>query len=285
MNNLYWSVRRELWENRSVFLAPLIGACIVLAGFLVALVRLQATLHSGVPGSHSQQALEIPYVAAALILMAIDIIVAIFYSLDALYGERRDRSLLFWKSMPVSDVTTVLSKATIPILILPLVTFVVTIATQAVMLLATSAVVTANGADASLFLPHMSLVEMSRINFGHLVGFHGIWYAPLYTWLLLASVWATRLPFLWAALPPVAVVVIERVAFNTRYFSELLQRYFFGSSEMSSTSSTGMQGMSMSMMTVPVSEFFLSPMLLVGVILSAAFLVGAVRLRRSQGVL
>jgi ABC-2 type transport system permease protein len=283
MNNLYWSVRRELWENRSLYLAPLVGACIVLAGFVVALLRLPATLHSGLPNSQVQQAIEVPYVVAAIILMAIDIILSIFYSLDALYGERRDRSLLFWKSMPVSDVTTVLSKASIPILVLPLVTFVVTVATQAVMLLGTNAVLAANGLSTSAFSDDLSLLELSRINFAHLVGFHGIWYAPLYAWLLLASAWATRLPFLWAALPPVAIVVIERVAFNTRYFAELLQRYFFGSSEATSTS--GMHAMSMGMLTTPLREFFLSPMLLVGVIVSAACVLAAVRLRRSQGVL
>jgi ABC-2 type transport system permease protein len=284
MNNLYWSVRREVWENRSLYVAPLIGASIVLAGFVVALLRLPATLHSGATNSQVQQAIETPYVVAAIILMAIDIIIAIFYSLDALYGERRDRSILFWKSMPVSDATTVLSKASIPILILPLVTFVVTVATQAVMLLGTSAVLGANGLSASAFSDDLSLFEISRINFGHLVGFHGIWYAPLYAWLLLASAWATRLPFLWAALPPVAIIVIERVAFNTSYFGQLLQRYFFGASQ---DTSTGLHSMSMSMgmLTMPLGEFFLSPMLLVGVILSAAFLVGTVRLRRFRGVL
>ena len=58
-----------------------------------------------------------------------------FYCLDALYGERRDRSILFWKSLPVSDLTTVLSKASIPIVVLPLLTFAVTVATQLIMLL------------------------------------------------------------------------------------------------------------------------------------------------------
>lgn len=282
MNNLYWSVRRELWENRSLYLAPLVGACIVLAGFVVALFRLPATLHSGAPNSQVQQAIETPYVAAAIILMGIDIVVAIFYSLDALYGERRDRSILFWKSMPVSDSTTVLSKAIIPILILPLVTFAVTVATQAVMLLGSAAVLAANGLSVSLFSDDLSLLAISRINFGHLVGFHGIWWAPLYAWLLLASAWATRLPFLWAALPPAAIVVIERVAFNTGHVSGLLQNYFFGSSEQTPTS--GMHAMTMEMMTVPVSDFFLSPRLWVGLVVSAVLLVGAVRLRRSQGV-
>src|ERR1041384_962380 len=62
-------------------------------------------------------------------------IVGVFYCLDALYGERRDRSILFWKSLPVSDLTTVLSKVFIPLVILPVITFVIVIATQFIMLL------------------------------------------------------------------------------------------------------------------------------------------------------
>ena len=54
-------------------------------------------------------------------------IVGIFYSLDALHGERRDRSILFWKSMPVSDLTTVLSKASIPLVVLPLLSFAISL--------------------------------------------------------------------------------------------------------------------------------------------------------------
>ena len=62
--------------------------------------------------------------------MGTTFIVGIFYCLDALYGERRDRSILFWKSLPVSDLTTVLSKASIPLVVLPLLAFAITVVTQ-----------------------------------------------------------------------------------------------------------------------------------------------------------
>src|SRR5213075_3554807 len=81
--------------------------------------------------------------------MATTLIVAIFYCLDALYGERRDRSVLFWKSMPVSDWTAVLSKMTVPMVILPVVTFVLTIVTQWIMLLAASAYLSMKGQSAA----------------------------------------------------------------------------------------------------------------------------------------
>ncbi len=67
--------------------------------------------------------IEQPYTFAAGCIMATAFIVGVFYCLDALHGERRDRSILFWKSLPVSDLTTVLSKASIPLVVLPLLSF------------------------------------------------------------------------------------------------------------------------------------------------------------------
>ena len=285
MKNLYWSVRRELWENRSIYLAPLAGVCIVLAGFAIGLLTLPGRMRAAAfnPGD-VHQIVQAPFVMAAIVLMAIELVVAIFYCLDALYGERRDRSILFWKSMPISDLTAVLSKAVIPVLVLPLLTFAATVITQVVMLLASSAVLMANGVSSSMLWEHMSIADITRINFGHIVAFHGIWYAPIYAWLLLASAWATRLPFLWATLPPAAIVVVERVAFNSSYFSRLLQVVALGSSESDATSG-GVHMMTMDMLRVPFGEFLLRPGLWIGLASAAFLLMAAVRLRRVQGAM
>jgi ABC-2 type transport system permease protein len=283
MNTLYWSVRRELWENRAIYLAPVAGVCIVLAGFIGLFTLPSRARAAALNSTELHQIVQVPYVTAAMILMAIQLVVAIFYCLDALYGERRDRSVLFWKSMPVSDLTTVVSKACIPILALPLVTFVATVATQVVMLLVGSAMLSANGVSPSILWEHMSIADIIRINFGHLVVFHGIWYAPLYAWLLLASAWATRLPFLWATLPPAAVVVIERVAFNSTHFAGLLQDVFFGGSPADAPS--GMHVMTMEMLSVPFGPFLLRPGLWIGLAISAVLLLGAVRLRHVRGAM
>src|SRR5512137_2003668 len=86
---------------------------------------------------------------AAGLLMLTGMIVGAFYSLDALYGERRDRSILFWKSLPVSDVTTVLSKVSIPLLVLPPLVFGITVVMQFIMLLISSAVLLPSGLAAT----------------------------------------------------------------------------------------------------------------------------------------
>src|SRR6478672_5067895 len=139
----YWSVRRELWENRSLYLAPLIVAGVIVIGFMFSAIglaeRRRAVLLLDDP-LKTRTAIEMPYSMAAMMIMFTAFIVAVFYCLDALHGERRERSILFWKSLPVSDYTTVLSKAIVPLAILPAIIFVVVIATQFFMLLISSAV-------------------------------------------------------------------------------------------------------------------------------------------------
>ena len=108
----YWSVWRELWENRSIYVAPAIVAGVVLFGFLVSTIGLPERRREVLlldPGK-ARAAIEMPYNVAAMMLIFTAFIVGTFYCLDALHGERRDRSILFWKSLPVSDLTTVLSK-------------------------------------------------------------------------------------------------------------------------------------------------------------------------------
>jgi len=285
MNSLYWSVRRELWENRSIYLAPVIGVAIVLAGFSLSLFTLPRRVRAAALNpTELHQIVQVPFVAAAIILMGIELVVAIFYCLDALYGERRDRSILFWKSMPISDLTTVISKASIPILLIPLLTFIATVGTQFVMLLVSSTVLAGNGVSPSILWEQMPLSDIVTINFGHVVAFHGIWYAPLYAWLLFVSAWATRLPFLWATLPPAAVLVIERVAFNTSHFAGLLQLVLVGGSDADAMSGTK-HVMTMDMLTVPFGQFLLGPGLWIGLVSSAVLLLGAVRLRHVRGAM
>jgi len=206
---MFWSVRRELWENRSIYIVPLAVAGLILFGFLISTIHLPEKMRTALTLSPMQQLelIEQPYLTAAFMLMGIEFIVALFYCLDALYGERRDRSILFWKSLPVSDVTAVLSKASIPLLVLPLLAFAITLATQWIMLLIHTAVLLANGISVAPLWSQMPWFQMSVMLLFHLVAGHGLWYAPIYGWLLLASGWARRAAFLWAALPLLAMVL------------------------------------------------------------------------------
>ena len=100
---MYWSIRREVWENRSIYIAPLAVAGVFLFGFLISLIGLPRRMRAALALDPAQRhhAIVMPYELAAGLIMGAALIVAIFYCLDALYGERRDRSILFWKSLPV----------------------------------------------------------------------------------------------------------------------------------------------------------------------------------------
>ena len=266
----YWAVRRELWEHRSIYIAPLAAAAVFLLAFLTALT---------ISPVHRHQPLDVPYEFAAGLIMGTAFIVGIFYSLDALYGERRDRSILFWKSLPVSDLTTVLSKFTIPLIILPLLSFAIAVVTQFVMLLS-SAVLMGSGLSGGTLGARMSFFHMSLMLLYHILTVHGLWYAPIYGWFLLVSAWAPRAPFVWAFLPPFVIWGVEKMAFRTSHFLAMLEYRLVGPE---APATTGPRGNLMDMLSaLTPMQFFSTPGLWVGLAVAAIFLAAAVRLRRNR---
>jgi ABC-2 type transport system permease protein len=278
---MYWSVRRELWENRSIYLAPMGVSALILVGFLISTIRLPAKMRALSPVEQHTLIAQ-PYLIAAGVMMLTTLVVGVFYCLDALYGERRDRSILFWKSLPVSDLTTVLSKMITPVVILPLVTFAIAVVTQWIMLLVGTAVLLGSGLSVGPLWTHASLFQQWLMLLYHLLTAHGLWYAPIYGWLLLVSAWARRTPFLWAALPPLAIAAVEKIAFNTSHFGAMLANRMLGGGGGSDAFMTGSLSMDPLMHFTP-GQFLTSPGLWIGLAIAAAFLAAAVRLRREQG--
>lgn len=276
----YWSVRRELWENRSIYLAPLAAGAIFLLGFLISMIHLPRLVRALPTYVAEGQTILTPYDSIAGLLMLTAMVVGLFYCLDALHGERRDRSILFWKSLPVSDSTAVLAKASIPFVVLPLITFVVTVVAQWIMLLLSSAVVLGNGLSVGTLWREVPLFSMSLMLFYHLLTVHVLWHAPFYGWLLLISAWARRAAFLWAVLPVVAIAFVERIAFNTTHFANFLFDRLSGGAEAMTMSG----GMPIDPGThITLGRYLSAPGLWLGLAFTAICLAGAVRLRRYRG--
>jgi ABC-2 type transport system permease protein len=196
-----------------------------------------------------------------------------------LHGERRDRSILFWKSLPVSDVTTVLAKASIPLVILPLLTFAITVAMQWLMLLLSSAVLLASGLSVAVLWTKVSFLRMSWLLLYHVVTAHALWPAPIYCWLLLVSGWPRRATFLWAALPLVAIAGVEQIAFHTWHFAGLVTSRLLGAAPTVASTSPDMFPTD-PMTHIAPAHFLSSPGLWIGLALAAVFLAATVRLRR-----
>ena len=275
---LFWSIRRELWENRSIYIAPLAVAGAALFAFTLSSI-------AGIwerPLRLNPASLQTPFDMAAGLMMITGIVVSVFYCIDALHGERRDRSILFWKSLPVSDFTIVLAKASIPLVILPLLTVAITVALQWLMLLLSSVVVLASGSSVAPLWTNVSFFRMSWLLLYHVLTAHALWPAPIYCWLLLVSGWPRRAAFLWAALPLLAIAGVEQIVFHTWHFAALVGSRLIGAAPMAASTSPEMFPTD-PMTHLAIGSFLSSPGLWIGLVVAAVFLAAAVRLRRYQG--
>jgi ABC-2 type transport system permease protein len=280
MRLLYWSVRRELWENRFLYIVPLIVAAVVLLGFAVGAAYLPHTRAGGSPPAVAH-AVATPLNFALFAIMLTYVILTVVYCLGALYNERSDRSILFWKSLPVADVTTVVAKASIPMLILPLITFAVLVVTQGIMMLAAGALLPGSGGGEAAPWMHTPLLPLWTAMLYHLLTVHALYYAPLYAWLLLVSAWARRAPILWATLPVAAVLIAEKLVFNTSAFANMLLSRLGGGPGAIEYPPPG--NMPIQAPTLAnLGAFLASPGLWIGLVVGAALLAAAVRVRRYQ---
>jgi len=170
----------------------------------------------------------------------------------------------------------VLAKASIPLVVLPLLTFAIAVITQWIMLLLSTLVLLGSGLSAATLWRQVTWSQMMLLY--HLLTVHVLWHAPIYAWLLLVSAWARRMAFLWAALPPLAIGVLEKIAFNTKHFAAMLGYRFSGPEAFSFTApgSSAMHPMS----HLELGKFLSAPGLWTGLVVAAIFLAGSVRLRR-----
>jgi ABC-2 type transport system permease protein len=283
---MYWSVRRELWENRSIYVAPLIVAAVQIFGFAISTIGLAERRRAVLmlDPAHQRAAIEQPYDLAAMMMIFIVFIVGVFYCLDALHGERRDRSILFWKSLPVSDLTTVLSKVTIPLMVLPLLAFAITVCVQLIMLLMTSVVLIFHGMSPATTCTAFPVFQNWLVLLYGLVAL-ALWHAPIYGWLLLVSGWARRATFLWAVLPLLAIGILEKIAFNTSYFASMLKHRLLGFAPGAFDFNPHHSAAIDSLTQLTPGRYLSTPGLWIGLVFAAALLAAAVRLRRYRGPL
>jgi ABC-2 type transport system permease protein len=219
----YWSVRRELWEYPSLFFAPLAVAGVILIAFFFNVMRLPHSVEmlASLTAAHQRAAGYSALTGVALLIGLISAIGGAFYSLSALQSERRDRSILFWKSMPVSDTTAVLTKLFVVMVIVPVIAFAVTVVTQLLLLIFGTIALTLADGSAALIWQNVQPLQQAVLLL-YALATASLWYAPIIAWLLLVSAWAKRATFLWAVLPPAALALFERVAFDTSYIAGVI---------------------------------------------------------------
>ena len=275
-----------MWENRSIYIAPLIVAAFEVIGFAISTIGLAERRRAVLllDPAHQRAAIEQPYDLAAMMMIFIAFIVGVFYCLDALHGERRDRSILFWKSLPVSDLTTVFSKAIIPLVVLPLVVFAIIVCVHVIMVLETGVVLIFHGMSPATTWAHVPVFQNWLVLLYGLVAI-ALWHAPIYGWLLLVSGWARRATFLWAVLPLIAIQIFERITFGTSYFGSFLKHRIFGFAPDAFDFQGRTKPVIDSLVQLTPGRYLSSAGLWIGLLVAAVFLAAAVRLRRYRGPL
>jgi ABC-2 type transport system permease protein len=259
MNTLPVQIRREFWEHRSLWIAPLVwvGIITVMSLWTIFVLipnhgpqpmimglnaenmaqlseedrrQVEAAMAEAAkfPDERKQSVYAFSYLAITGLINVFVVIVVFFYLIDCLYAERRDRSILFWKSLPISDMQVVLSKIAVALVVVPLGALLLAAATQ--LLLFTMIWLKFHGTVIGAAMPDWSLVawlKSQAVALGATMG--GVmWYAPIAAYLLLVSSWARRNVFLWAVLPPVSLMALEGFFLRSANVANFLGQRFAG---------------------------------------------------------
>ncbi len=301
-------VRREFWEHRSFWMVPLILASLVVVCTVASMISAWVQHGPELREAASQlDALSGPEVSslwsAAILGMAVPFnlafaFVAVFYLLDALHSERKDRSVLFWKSLPVSDTQTVLSKFFTAMVALPVLFLAAALASLVIVAIFVSIGLPFLGASPFALLVSPVPIAKSLVMLLYGILAQSLWYAPVAAWLLLASSFARGWPMMWALLPPLGLILIESLVLRTEVIASAIGEYFarfrhafepgkdgWGEMTISMGHSDGLtvdgQGVQDGLLTLAnPAGLFGSPVLWIGLGVTAVLLAAAIYMRR-----
>ncbi|RJG10780.1 hypothetical protein [Massilia cavernae] len=234
MKTMKWLVQREFWEHKgSIFWAPIAvaAAIVVFIGSTVVyainkgrfggqitvnghMADMTVAFNSLTPEQQQMfvTAMSSGYIAASAPLFIMLSVIVFFYCLSAMFEERRDRSILFWKSLPVSDQQTVLSKLVIAICVAPLITIAVATFASVLILLVTCTALAFGGVNLFATVLSTPAVYLAPLQILGLLPVYALWALPTVGWLLMVSAWAKSKVFLWAVGTPVIAIIIVKWA-------------------------------------------------------------------------
>jgi len=221
-------LQRELWEHRSLYVTPSVIALLVSLMALTGQVSINDLSHldigivtaSNMPDNAREAALSILLIGLSSTFVFAMWILTIFYTLDSLYAERKDRSILFWRSIPSTDFETVLSKLLTAVLVIPLITFAVIVATHLVVLLFTSVWLGVQGGNAwHLIWSSTPFLDNWTATLIFLLALP-LWMSPFIGWFLFVSALTKRSPLLMAFLPIAMLPIFEKILFDSTLFVE-----------------------------------------------------------------
>ena len=294
-------VRRELWEHRSIFVTPaavmLVVSLIVLTLYIAAsgfgeAVEIAIITASNVSETERRVALIAFLLGISIVFVIASGILTIFYSLDALYAERKDRSILFWRSLPVTDAETVLSKLLTAALTIPLVTFAAIVIAHLINLVLSSIFVAIEGGSPGhLIWGSVPLFDIWSAVLIVLIA-TPLWLSPFIGWFLFVSAWTRRSPLLVAFLPIIIVPMLEYFILRTTMLSQAIETrtdampLFKGidPSTIFDEHKLAVAAESVSLLALlDVGKFLSSPSMWLGLVVCGLFTTAAIYVRRYRG--
>ena len=315
MNTFPTLLKREFWEHKGGMLwAPVVVgglmafAALASIGFGLAAAdgdihvngeRIIANGHILTTQTQSEIAQGValtllPTMAPLAVVLAF---VLLFYALGSLYDDRRDRSVLFWKSMPVSNSATVLSKLTSMALVTPAITALIGAVIGTAVALAIAASMSVFGANILPELLGTSDFYLAPLAVFAVIPVYALWALPSIAWCMAVSAWAKRAPFLWAVGTPVLAGILlswQQAMFDrnlgAEWFWENIVGRLFGSFIPGMWFAFGgdwdrvddFQPANESVFALVADSYatLASPSLWIGLAIGAALIVAAIRLRR-----
>jgi len=292
-------IKREIWEHRSIYVTPIAIAVVVslvsLAGMVtvyafdkeVNIALFGATNIAG--DAERQAALTVFFLGTSWVFLFALAILTTFYSLDSLYAERKDKSILFWRSLPITDAETVISKLLTAVFVLPLFTVAAIIVTHLVNLVITTGWVIVKGGNAAhLVWGSVSLFDNWAAALIVTVA-SAIWMSPFIGWFLFVSAFTKRSPLLMAFMPLIIVPIIEWIFFRSKIFAsavfgrgeviplfrEMDIEHFFDEERMQVN-----EELVSLLAHIDVGKFLLSPSVWVGVVVCGILVTAAIYVRR-----
>jgi len=286
--------KRELWENRSLWIVQLVIAAALMLTILWGMGALIWARLSGFLVNHTGDInmanVHSAVIGGAVLFNVALVLLAWFYLMDALYADRKDRSVLFWRSLPVSDTATVLSKLFTAMVTAPAIAFMVIVGFEIVagLLMGLGGALTGLNLFAQIFHPDGIIIAWITLAFAFIV--QSLWLMPYYGWFLLCSAWAKKLPLAWTVLVPLGAFAVEGIVLHSHYLWDIivghLGRWFtmLGSKGIAVET---LQGKTFEhhgeLMTIgSVADYLMHPEIWIGVVVGAIFVAGAIWLRRHR---
>jgi len=234
----YALVRREIWEHRAVWLTPVVVAglmtLMLLAGYVFASAY-DELIELGIVGAqnvaadeHRRAALTAFLMGPTSVFIFASAVLTIFYCLDALYAERKNKSILFWRSLPVTDAETVISKLLTAVVVIPLITLAVVMVAHIINLVLTSIFISTQGGSPGYMIWQSAPAVLFDVGVAMflMMLMLPIWFSPFIGWFLFVSAWTKRSPLLTAFLPLIVLPTLETIILPTHLLWDAIATRF-----------------------------------------------------------